>query len=136
MSYLLNQARRMADAITSKLNHWEDSVTMVFKGNTYEIKGLYVRHNKAYDEVGVPVNQTVATLTISVDELTRKGVPFKNAGGVIQLGQKGQNAKITVSDTLKTREYQIASTRPDATLGLIVCELEQFSSASNNPIVI
>lgn len=135
MSYLLNHARRMADAITSKLNHWDDDVTLVFKSKTYNVKGLYIKHTNDYNELGVPTGQQNATLTLSVAELERNNVPYINAGGVIQLDQKSSQAKVTVSDTIQVREYEIVSTKPDSTLGLIVCKLQTLSR-SNKPTII
>lgn len=129
MSYLLEQARKMAFNITSRFDHWKTPCVMKFQNTDYELFGLYVRHNTRFNEIGNRVSGVKASITFHSRELNRVGVQFINSGGVVNL----RGAVITVADEFAERKYEVVSTIPDETLGLIVCELNLLN---NNVLIV
>jgi len=97
---------------------------MKFQNTDYELFGLYVRHNTRFDEIGNRVSAVKASMTFHSRELNRVGIQFINSGGVVNL----RGAVITVADEFAERKYEIVSTIPDETLGLIVCELNLINN--------
>lgn len=89
-------------------------------GNPIEINIIYSHHHLSVDTDGNPVNEMNAHCSISFEEMTLKGLVFRNAEGEISL----RGRIVFVED----KWFQIRQTWPSETVGLAVCNLGKLPS--------
>jgi len=111
-------AQRDAQNYNSK---GSDSLTAVLNnkiGLVAEVGGRASSHNQGYDsQDGAPVNQPQMNITFSMTELTEKGFIFRDSRQQVDIN----GWLVEWIDLGKTINGTIEETKPDETLGLIVC---------------
>ena len=102
-----------------------DSTTATLDNNSglvAEIGGRASSHNQNYEtQDGAPVNQPQMNITLSMSELTEKGFVFRDARGQVNIN----GWIVEWVDLGKTINGTIEETKPDETLGLIVCFVQE-----------
>lgn len=136
---LLDQAKADIEAITSNLNEWASSLTLLVPGATFDytfdntfangqitLHGLHTKHHMAVEvETGKQVNSKNAHCSFSEKFLTDAGYPVRDNSGEVYL----KNHRVAVKDsTGVVKEYVILQWFPDETIGLIVCILGDFEA--------
>ncbi len=118
--------RELAQKDTQKYNaNGSDSVTATLddtNGNVAEVGGRASSHNQSYDsQDGAPVNQPQSNITFSMTELISSGFVFRDSRK--QISMKGWIVEWV--DLGKTINGTIVETKPDESLGLIVCFIQE-----------
>ena len=91
-------------------------------GNVVEVGGRASSHNQSYDsQDGAPVNQPQSNITFSMTELTEKGLSFRNARKQVEMN----GWVVEWVDLGKTINGTISETKPDESMGLIVCFIQE-----------
>ena len=118
--------RELAQRDVQKYNaNGSDSVIATLddtNGNIAEVGGRASSHNQSYDsQDGAPVNQPQSNITFSMTELTEKSFIFRDSRK--QVAMKGWIVEWV--DLGKTINGTITETKPDESLGLIVCFIQE-----------
>lgn len=126
MSKLLENAISLSRRIISSMGHWDQPAKLTVNSATYDIRCKYTNHNNRLNEFGAPVISSKAIIEVHAHELSDAGVPFMKSNGLVDM----RGFYVEIQDAIAVRRYQISSTQPDETLGIIICNLE----LSNNNV--
>ncbi len=116
---LIDQARDDIEQITTNLNEFGMPAT-IYDGdgeNPVNITVVFSHHHLSVDTDGLPVNEMNAHCSISMKELTRKGITFRDAAGEVVL--RGKILEIDGG------WYKINQSWPSETTRLAVCNLSK-----------
>jgi len=105
--------------ITQNVNGFSVPITLIPPtGSNLIVRGIPTRHHNAFDEDGVRISSKIASVSISMDQLTT--YTYRNANGDVFMDQH----KLKVTDSTGTENtYRITEWFPDEALNLLTLML-------------
>lgn len=123
---LVDRARIDTQAITS--NNGEFASLAVFTSPndiSIEVFGMQTIHHTALDDMGLRVNSKMASISVASTQFSDQDYPFRDGNGNVSLSKH----KVSLTDSNgEIQTFQVQSTYPDETFGVITCILTQSTN--------
>jgi hypothetical protein len=125
----------LMDTARNDLNHFlnnsddfaQDIILIDTGGTEYPVKGYHTDHTNQYDEYGVRLNTKLISIAIPELTLIEINYPYKTPAPKSEVDFKKHKAKITDAAG-DEKEYMVAQWYPDRELGIIVVQLQYYTS--------